>query len=203
MKKLNSRQRRALELFFLKRLPTLRMEYEKASKGVVGKFMEGLRIILNEAPTDALRCRAANRPDIRIGRNLHIEVKSGSGALAYAEDTECGYFTKEDLTDKYVIRGSKEIIWMPFPVTTPREIVNLPDAEAVQALLELILKNSWCFTREEFIQLLEGMGKNGLASSLHVTKHGGQINIQTISPKMEGKFWNMVEGRPTAYEVLL
>lgn len=203
MKKLNSYQRRALEQFFTSRLPMLRRELEKGSTGVVGKFMEGLRTILNEKPTDAIRCRAANRPDIRIGRNLPIEVKSGCGSLAYAEDTELGYFTKEDLTDRYVIRGSREIVWMPFPITTPQEIVNLPDAEAVQALLELILKNSWCFTRDEFIQLLENMGKNGLASSLHITKHGGQINIQTISPKMESKFWDMVEGRPTAYEVLI
>jgi hypothetical protein len=203
MKKLNSAQRKALELYFTARLPLLRKELLKSSTGVVGKFAEGLRILLNQRPTDVLRCRAANRSDIRIGRNLPIEVKTGCGAVSYAEDTELGYFTKDDLNADHVMIGSREIIWMPFPTMTGWDIVNLPDPEAVQYLLEQVLKNSWCFTRDEFIALLEAMGKNGLASSLHTTKNGRQINIQTISPKMESKFWDFVEGRPTAYEELL
>ena len=203
MKKLNSRQRKALELFFLLRLPMLRAELDKRSTGVIGKFAEGLRIILNERPTDTLRCRAANRADIRIGRNLPIEVKTSCGAVCYAEDLQFGLFTKADMVAENVFPGCREIIWMPFPVMTPHEIVDLPDEEAVQLMLEKVLKNAWCFTRLEFIGLLEAMGKNGLTSSLHITKHGYQLNIQTITPKMEERFWNLVEGKPTAYEVLL
>ena len=203
MKKLNSRQRKALELYFLHRLPALRAELRKGSTGVIGKFSEGLRTILNERPTDVLRCRAANRTDIRIGRNLLIEVKTGSGAVGYAEDLVMGLFSKADMTAENVLVGCREVIWMPFPPMTPRQIVDLPDPEAVQLMLETVLKNSWCFTRDEFIGLLEIMGKNGLASSLHITKHGYQLNIQTISPKMETKFWDFVEGKPTAYEELL
>ena len=203
MKKLNSRQRKALELYFTRRLPMLRAELELGSTGVIGKFAEGLRIILNERPTDVLRCRAANRADIRIGRNLPIEVKTGCGAVGYAEDTELGCFTKEDMTAENVMLGSREIIWMPFPTMTPRQVVDLPDPEAVQLLLETVLKNAWCFTRQEFISLLEVMGKKGLASSLHITKHGYQLNIQTISPAMEARFWDFVDGKPTAYEELL
>lgn len=203
MKKLNSAQRKALELYFAARLPMLRNELRKGSTGVVGKFAEGLRILLNQRPTDVLRCRAANRSDIRIGRNLPIEVKTGCGAVGYAEDMELGCFTKEDMIAENVLLGSREIIWMPFPTMTPLEIVNLPDPEAVQALLESVLKNAWCFTRQDFIDLLESMGKKGLASALHITKHGYQLNIQTISPAMEARFWDFVEGKPTAYEELL
>ena len=203
MKKLNSRQRKALEMFFTLRLPMLRAELEKGSTGVIGKFAEGLRIVLNERPTDTLRCRAANRADIRIGRNLVIEVKTGSGAVGYAEDTVFGGFTKEDMIADNVLPGCHEVVWMPFPIMTPLEIVTLPDAEAVQLLLETLLKNAWCFTRQDFIDLLESMGKKGLASALHITKHGYQLNIQTISPKMEERFWDMVDGRPTAYDELL
>lgn len=203
MKKLNSHQRKALEMFFTLRLPMLRAELEKGSTGVIGKFAEGLRIVLNERPTDTLRCRAANRADIRIGRNLVIEVKTGSGAVGYAEDTAFGGFTKDDMIADNVLPGCHEIVWMPFPIMTPLEIVTLPDAEAVQLLLETLLKNAWCFTRQDFIDLLENMGKKGLASALHITKHGYQLNIQTISPAMEARFWDFVEGRPTAYEELL
>lgn len=203
MKKLNSHQRKALNLFFASRLPMLRRELKKGSTGVVGKFSEGLRIILNAKPTDIMRCRAANRADIRIGRNLLIEVKTGSGAVAYAEDTLMGFFTKEDLTAENVLKGCKEVIWMPFPVMPAEDIVNLPDPEAVQAMMELVLKNAWIFSREEFINLLTVMGKNGLKSSLHLTKNGRQVNIQTISAKMESKFWDAIEGKPTAYEELL
>lgn len=203
MKKLNSRQRKALELFFTMRLPMLRAELEKRSTGVIGKFAEGLRIILNERPTDTLRCRAANRADIRLGRNLPIEVKTGSGSVGYGEDMPLGLFTKADMIAENILPGSREVIWMPFPVMTPLEIVTLPDAEAVQLMLETLLKNAWCFTRQEFIDLLETMGKNGLASALHITKHGYQLNIQTISPKMEERFWAMMDGKPTAYEELL
>ena len=217
MKKLNSYQRKALRLFFASRLPLLRAEYSKQgektgkrSTGIVGKFAEGLRIILNSEPTDIMRCRAANRTDIRIGRNVLIEVKTGSGAVAYAEDTLLGYFTPEDLGNPdLVLKGCNHVLWMPFPPMVTETILNLNDEQATQALLELVLKNSWLFTRDEFLNLLNYMGKNGLRSMLKLSKQpkqqkiGYQINIQSIGPVPESKFWDAIAGKPTAYEVLL
>lgn len=201
--KLNKYQKAAMVKVVEERIPRLRKEYEAGSTATIGKFSETLRNILNERPRDVIRCRAANRVDIRIGRNRYIEVKTGSGAVAYAEETAVGYFTNEDLSDRYLLKGCNEIIWMPFPPVAPADIFNLTDAEAAVKLLELFLKNSWVFSRDEFIDMLSTIGKNGLKSSLKVSKNGRQLNIQTITPRMEGRFWDYVEGRPTAYEELL
>ena len=59
---------------------------------------------------------------------------------------------------------------------------------------------TWVFTRDEFINTLETIGKNGLQSSLKVSKQGGQINIQTITPKMEDRLWEILENMPTVEE---
>lgn len=202
MKKLNSAQRKALENMFLYRLPMLRMELGKKSTGVVGKFFDGVRAVLNVRPDQyaSLKCHCANKADMRL-RYLTYEVKVGSGAVNYAEDRLP--FTTEDFCEENIVPHAREVLWCPLPPVVPQEIVNLPDPQAVQAMLELLLKNAWVLTREDFVDCLETIGKNGLASSLHVTKNGGQLNIQTITPKMEARLWDYLEGRPNAYQTLI
>lgn len=203
MKELNSYQRHCLEGMFAYRIPMLVNELEKGSTGVIGKFFEDLRIIVNTRPSDVLKCRAANKVDLRIGRNLHIEVKTGSGAVAYAEGRDLP-FTAEDLTADNVFPGMHEIIWCPFPpIPAKRMLESMTSAKQVQYMLELLLKNAWVFTRDEFIELLENMGKRGVRSCLKLSKGGHQINLQTISHGLEARFWEQVEGRPTAYDILI
>ena len=200
--KLTSEQRTALLYYIRERIPCLRSELQLRSTGVFGKFSEGIRIVLNKRPTDALRCRCANRTDIRIGRNIHIEVKTGSGAVAYAEDRR-EPFTKADCVAENVFPRARFVVWAPFEIVRVEEIVKLDDAEAALALFERLLRNSWVFTREQFVDMLERIGKNGLQSSLKVSKNGGQLNIQTITPRMEDRLWDILDDQPTAWQVFI
>lgn len=200
--KLNSYQYKAAQLFVEKRIPALRAEAKEGSTGVFGKFSEALRIILNVKPTDVLRCRAANRWDIRMGRDVIVEVKTGSGAVAYSEDFD-RLITPEDRVPENILPGVKLVIWAPFQIAvTVEDILSINTVEDLLTVFDKLLKNSWLFTRDEFISTLTAIGKNGLNSSLKISKGGRQINIQTISHGLEARLWDILDTMPTADALL-
>lgn len=132
--------------------------------------------------------RAINRMDARCHGKV-VEIKSGSGAVAYAEkDGMGGYidpFTKADCIAENVLAGVRLVVWYPW---------------AGVALAGDTFRMGWVFTREQFIDTLTAIGKNGLASSLKISKNGGQINIQTITAKMEERLTELLENFPTVEE---
>lgn len=200
--KLNSYQYKAAELFVEKRIPALKAEAVKGSTGVFGKFTEALRIVLNAKPTDVLKCRAANRWDIRIGRNVIVEVKTGSGAVAYSEDFDRA-ITPEDRIPENILPGAKLIIWAPFQIAvTVEDILSIQTVDDLLRVFDKLLKNSWLFTREQFVETLTTIGKNGLQSSLKVSKGGKQLNIQTISHGLEARLLDILNDMPTANTLL-
>ena len=200
--KLNSYQYKAAQLFVEKRIPALQDEAVKGSTGVFGKFAEGLRIILNAKPTDVLRCRAANRWDIRLGRNVVVEVKTGSGAVTYSEDFDRP-LDAEDRIAENILPGAKVVIWAPFQIAvTVQDILSIETVDDLLRVFDKLLKNSWLFTRDQFVDTLTAIGKNGLKSSLKISKGGGQINIQTISHGLEARLMDILDTMPTADTLL-
>ena len=196
--KLNSYQLKAAERFVNERIPALRAEAAKGSTGVVGKFCEGVRIVLNARPTDIIKCRAANRTDVRLGRNVNIEIKTGSGAVVYSEDFDRA-LTPEDRIAENILPTAKLVVWYVFPqAVTVTDILNIQTVDDFIMAMVRFLSNSWVFTREQFINTLESIGKHGLQSSLKVSKNGGQINIQTISHGLEARLWDILDTIPTA-----
>ena len=133
-----------------------------------------------------VKARGLNQIDARA-RGLKWEIKSGSGALNYAELDGFGNpinpFTKESLTAENVLPDADMVIWFPFP------------KEAIASTTPF--KCGFVFTRDEFIKTLESIGKNGLRSSIKVSKHGAQINIQTISNAIENRLFDILEEMPT------
>ena len=127
---------------------------------------------------------------LRSGKFGGIEIKSGSGAVAYAEtDGMNNYinpFTKEDCVAENVLPKAKLIIWYPWG--------NMALNSGTP------FKYGWVFTREQFIDTLTAIGKNGLASSLKISKNGGQINIQTITAKLEDRLYDYLENIPSVEE---
>lgn len=199
--KLTKQQEQALILCAEKRLPMLRAELLKNSTGFVGKFAEEFRLILNKKPRDILNCRAANRVDVRLGRSVGIEIKTGCGAVAYAEGRLP--FTTDDIIPENILPGVRFVLWLPFPSIFLQEIAKIENGLQAQKVLETMLKNSFLFTREQFLDMLESIGKNGLRSSVKVSKQGGQLNIQTISAKMESRLWDYLENIPNGYDALI
>lgn len=162
-------------------LEALKAQTEKRSTGSTGKYMDVLvrDFILKRGIcrlTD-VRCRKGGAVDAGrkgIGR---FEIKTGSGAVAY------GYgLTKEDLCADMVCADADFVVWAPFP-----RFLNRNNFTSM----------FWVFTREDFIATLEAIGKKGLQSSLHITKNGAQVNIQTITPRMEDRLWDILDNTPT------
>lgn len=129
-----------------------------------------------------VKARKLGKVDVRA-RGVKVEIKSGSGSVCYADLDGFGNpikpFTKEDLREENVLSDSGLIVWYPFPkiaVNSPRKF-----------------EMGFVFEREQFIDMLKTIGKNGLKSSLKVSKHGAQINIQTISPAVEQRMWDYLE----------
>lgn len=157
---------------------------EKRSTGSKGKLAEVLlrNYILKKGIKNASDVRARKAEKIDVVRKAYgrIEIKTGSGAVAY------GYgFTKEDCIAENVCADADMICWTPFNGFWTEET---------------LYSMTWVFTRDEFISTLETIGKNGLQSSLKISKQGGQINIQTITPKMEDRLWEILENMPTVEE---
>lgn len=156
------------------------------STGSVGKLAEVL--IRNDmmkrgiSKAADIRCRSAVKADLRLGNSTRVEIKTGSGAVAY------GYnLTVEELTadPDRICAGAQVVIWAPFPKALQVGHGSYNKAAA------------WVFTHEQFIETLEAIGKNGLRSSLKVSKGGAQVNIQTITPRMEDRLWDILENIPT------
>ena len=154
------------------------------STGSTGKLMDVLvrDFILKQGicRLHDVRCRKGGAVDVGRRNVGRFEVKTGSGAVAYGFG-----LTKDDLTADKVCADADFVVWAPFPKFLNRE--NFTEM-------------FWVFTREDFVETLEAIGKNGLKSSLHITKNGGQVNIQTISAKMEDKLWEILENVQTLQE---
>lgn len=168
----------------------LNRQDDKRSTGSVGKISEVM--FRNDIMTAGIsaksdvRARGCRRCDARKGNTIRIEIKTGCGSVAYANDGEI--FTTEDLTEEVILPKCAYVVWAPF-VNQIFDVNHLT--------FEALSKNAWVFTREEFINTLSAIGKNGLKSSLHITKNGHQINIQTITPKMEERLWNILDNTQT------
>lgn len=129
-----------------------------------------------------VKARKLGKVDVKA-RGVKVEIKSGSGSVCYAELDGFGNpikpFTKEDLRAENVLSDSGLVVWYPFPkiaVNSPRKF-----------------EMGFVFEREQFVDMLTAIGKKGLQSSLKVSKHGAQINIQTISPAIEQRMWEYLE----------
>lgn len=137
-----------------------------------------------------VRARPQDKPDLVVttpdGKRLHIEIKTGAGAVNYAK---VGYgdepFTKADCFNSDLIFPDKELIaFSPCADTITDE--NVDD-------------QFYIFYREEFLDCLlhmyRGRGQNAgtFAAAIHVTKYGAQLNIQTISNRPYNNFYDYVE----------
>lgn len=200
---LNSCQRKACEEYVAVRIPMLRNEAEKKSTAIIGKFSEALRIVLNVRPVQVLRCRAANRADIRIGRNCAIEVKTGSGAVGYSENLG-REFVPSDRTAKNIFPNGHFIMWLAFPneCITVQEILSINSVDKLLEAFEKLLENMRVLTRDEFIEVLEKSGKKGLDSALKLSKNGYQLNVQTLGGQFGRKVADQLQNFPSAMTLL-
>ena len=178
MKRSEFEQALSLYLVELARQDALR------STGSMGKLMDVLvrDFILKQGicRLSDVRCRKGGSVDVGRRGVGRFEVKTGSGAVAYGFG-----LTKDDLRAEVVCADADFIVWAPFPRFLTRENFT---------------SMFWVFTREDFIDCLEAIGKKGLQSSLHITKGGGQVNIQTITPRMEDRLWDILEDVQTLEE---
>lgn len=162
----------------------LRRQDAKGSTGSVGKLADEVlrRAILAEGQNADCRvgCRKLGQVDVRRKGYGVIEIKTGSGAVAYG----CG-LTKEDITEENILPDCDYVCWAPFTAFLTKE--NMASM-------------TWVFTRAQFIETLEAIGKKGLQSSVKVSKGGAQLNIQTITPRMEDRLWDILEGLTTVAE---
>lgn len=178
----------------IKKYSTYTMNKGNGDKGKAGKVLEVItrdRIYKKGISSIAdVKARSINRIDVRSGKFGGIEIKSGSGAVAYAEtDGMNNYinpFTKEDCVAENVLPKAKLIIWYPWG----NMAVNSGSP----------FKYGFVFTREQFIDCLATIGKNGLRSSLKISKNGGQLNIQTIAAKLEDRLYDYLENIPSVEE---
>ena len=165
----------------------------KHSTGSIGKISEVMFrndiMAAGIARKNDVRARGSKRCDARKGNTIRIEIKTGCGSVAYANDGEV--FTAEDMTEEVILPKCQYVVWAPF-------INQIVDVNHLT--FERLSANAWVFTREEFINTLATIGKNGLKSSLHITKNGHQINIQTITPRMEDRLWTILEQTQTYEE---
>lgn len=166
----------------------LAVQDKKGSTGSTGKLYEEIvrrAIVLKHECADLKVGARSNKYVDATVRGVKYEIKTGSGAVRYAVDMYGEAFTAEDCTAENVLPGADIVIWAPFP-----KFIN-----------ELnYLDMFWVFTREQFIACLEAIGKHGLKSSLKLSKGGYQINIQTITPRMEDRLWDILDTMPTLSE---
>ena len=156
----------------------------KLSTGSTGKLLDVLvrdYILVKGIQSVAdVKCRKLGKVDVLRKSIGKVEIKSGSGAVAYGEG-----LTKDDCIAENVLPGVDLVAWAPFTAFITEE--NFPSM-------------TWVFTREQFIDTLEAIGKHGLDSSLKISKQGRQINIQTITPRMEDRLWDILDSIPTLEE---
>lgn len=163
----------------------LAMQDAKGSTGSTGKLYEEIvrrRLHPKHENADLKVGARSNKFNDATIDGVRYEIKTGSGAVRYAVDMYGEAFTKDDFTAENVLPDKDMIAWAPFPrFLTEQNYAGM----------------FWMFTREQFILCLEAIGKNGLKSSLKLSKGGYQINIQTITPKMEDRLWDILDTMPT------
>lgn len=170
---------------YLEKLATyekiLAMQSEKGSTGSIGKLFDVVArdYIMKKGISreNDIRCRKNNQTDVINKKYGKFELKTGSGAVCYGEG-----LTSNDCIAENICAGVTYVVWAPFSKFLTKD--NFQEM-------------SWVFTREQFIYTLEKIGKKGLKSSLKVSKNGAQLNIQTITPRMEDRLWDILETMPT------
>ena len=162
-------------------LYNLDKQTQKGSTGTFGKLSDEIirRAILKKGinANCKIGCRTMKQVDVKSVKLGEIEVKTGSGAVAYGDN-----FSKDDIIAENILPHAKLIVWIPFT-----QYINADNW----------FKMAWIFTRDEFIETLEAIGKNGLQSSVKISKHGAQLNIQTIAYGLEARLWDIIETMPT------
>lgn len=157
----------------------------KGSTGSVGKLADEIirRAILAKGQNADCRvgCRKVEQVDVTRAGYGTFEIKTGSGAVMYGSG-----LTKEDIREENIVAGVDYVAWAPFTKFLTKENMTTM---------------TWVFTRQEFIDTLTAIGKNGLASSVKVSKGGAQLNIQTITPRMEDRLWDVLDTKPTVAEL--
>ncbi len=137
-----------------------------------------------------VRARPQDKPDVVVispeGERLHIEIKTGSGAVNYRRP---GYgeplFTKADCFNPDLIFPDKDLI------------AYAPCADMITD--ENVDEQFYIFTREEFLDCLlhmfHGRGENAgtFAAAIHVTSYGVQLNIQTVNNRPYNNLYDYIE----------
>lgn len=161
----------------------LAMQDEKHSTGSAGKMLDVLirdylmkQGIKNGAD---VKCRKSAKHDFTLVINKKVyngETKSGGGALLYGEQA-----TIENV-ESYNFYNDVQLI----AYTLTGKILTEQN----------FMKITLLFTREQFINMLEYTGKNGIKSSVTIKttcKGVKQAQIQTWSTARENKFFDFIE----------
>lgn len=161
----------------------LAMQDEKHSTGSAGKMLDVLirdylmkQGIKNGAD---VKCRKSEKHDFTLIINKKVyngETKSGGGAILYGdkatvENVQTYNFYKDVQLIAYTLSGK---------ILTEQNFMKI----------------TVLFTREQFIEMLEYTGKNGINSSVTIKttcKGVKQAQIQTWSAARENKFFDFIE----------
>lgn len=172
----------------------LHLEDLKKSTGSANKKAEP--ILRNYLLKNGIQCikdvrsRGIKKPDIKVldknGKQIIIEVKTGSGAVDYIDDEkDYDIFTEEHMTEEHICNGVDYVAFAPFA-----KLLN--DSN--------IHKSIFIFSRNEFISLLlymfrgtKGKTAGTIKPALNITKHGKQLNLQTISNKPLNLFYDYLD----------
>ena len=161
----------------------LAMQDEKNSTGSAGKMLDVLvrdylmkKGIENGAD---VKCRKSEKHDFTLIINKKVyngETKSGGGAILYGdkatvENVQTYNFYKDVQLIAYTLSGK---------ILTEQNFMKI----------------TVLFTRQQFIDMLEYTGKNGIVSSVTIKttcKGVKQAQIQTWSAARENKFFDFIE----------
>lgn len=148
----------------------------RLSTGSVGKLFEVLirDRLMKRGINDVydVRARGSRQMDCIVyidGKRVNMEVKNAAGAVAYAP-SGCVY-EKDDIDDSIVLPSADFVV---FAVDAAESIRINPDGVPYLCNLNAV----YVFKRDQFVGMLEATGKHGIRSSLHITKHGKQVDIQ-------------------------
>lgn len=161
----------------------LAMQDEKRSTGSAGKLLDVLvrdylmkKGIENGAD---VKCRKSEKHDFTLIINKKVyngETKSGGGAVLYGDNA-----TIENVEQHNFYNDVQLIAYtMTSKILTEQNFMKI----------------TLLFTREQFINMLEYTGKNGIKSSVTIKttcKGVKQAQIQTWSAARENKFFDFIE----------
>ncbi len=153
-------------------------------------------------------CRKRDKADATRRGLGKFEFKTGSGEIAKGDG-----LTLDDATPENILPKVDFVVWMPFPLRY-KTALNAAMIDAIQGadfetmekhfsiLTNIASHETYAFYREQFIDCLETIGKNGLRSSVKVAKNGKRLNIQTISCGLERRLFEYLEDVPTIEQFL-